>query len=261
MENEPLGELTRLGKRFGTDKVAHGFTKLYDAIFSTQRSTTRRMLEVGVFYGASIRMWHDYFPAATIHGVDAWRGLQGFESLKLTACKDNERCRQIHLSKYGMRGHEDDFHAAWQRGEMSPRIVLHTANQSNATDLEQFASSLRAAALNDFDIIIEDGSHIHRDQLRTLGALFPFVRPGGWYVIEDVHTSLQRGWGERPGSSHTTLAVMKHFNHSGALRSRWLRQSQQLDLEAWIDAVQVVVTGHPQYDQVRASLPSTHKPH
>ena len=98
MENEPLGELTRLSKRFGTDKVAHGFTKLYDAIFSTQRSTTRRMLEVGVFYGASIRMWHDYFPAATIHGVDAWRGLQGFESLKLTACKDKTSAAVKYIS-------------------------------------------------------------------------------------------------------------------------------------------------------------------
>ena len=38
-------ELSTLGKRHGTDKVKHGFTKLYNARFSPLRSSVRHVLE------------------------------------------------------------------------------------------------------------------------------------------------------------------------------------------------------------------------
>jgi hypothetical protein len=40
-----------------------------------------------------------------------------------------------------------------------------------------------------WDIIIDDGSHLPEHQLVSFTALFPFVRPGGVYVIEDIETS------------------------------------------------------------------------
>lgn len=40
-----------------------------------------------------------------------------------------------------------------------------------------------------FDIIIDDGSHRCSDQRKTFDAAWPTLKPGGFYIIEDVHTS------------------------------------------------------------------------
>lgn len=39
----------------------------------------------------------------------------------------------------------------------------------------------------DFDLIVDDGDHQRESQMMTLANLWPYVRPGGWYVIEDVY--------------------------------------------------------------------------
>lgn len=42
---------------------------------------------------------------------------------------------------------------------------------------------------NNFDIIIDDGSHIFEHQILTLQKSFPHLKDGGVYVCEDTHTS------------------------------------------------------------------------
>ena len=44
----------------------------------------------------------------------------------------------------------------------------------------------------EFDIVIDDASHVNTHQIAAFGHFWPLVRPGGWYVIEDVHASY---WG------------------------------------------------------------------
>jgi len=39
-----------------------------------------------------------------------------------------------------------------------------------------------------YDIVIDDGSHHPPHQLESLGIFAPFIRPGGFYVIEDIQT-------------------------------------------------------------------------
>ena len=48
------------------------------------------------------------------------------------------------------------------------------------------------AKLGSYDFIVDDGHHSLDAQRRTLKTLWPFVKPGGLYVIEDV-----ADWGER----------------------------------------------------------------
>lgn len=47
----------------------------------------------------------------------------------------------------------------------------------------------------DFDVIIDDGSHLSNDILNSFLIYFPMVKPGGIYVIEDTHTLYMNDWG------------------------------------------------------------------
>ena len=70
-------ELLDLGTRHRTDKVDHGFLEVYAERFGPIRGRVRRVLEVGVFFGASILLWRDFFPRATVYGLDTFEGVLG----------------------------------------------------------------------------------------------------------------------------------------------------------------------------------------
>lgn len=59
------------------------------------------------------------------------------------------------------------------------RIEFHLGDQRVKEDCE------RAAGGRQFDFICEDASHQLQDTLLTLLYLWPFVRPGGLYVVEE----------------------------------------------------------------------------
>ena len=100
-----------------------------------------------------------------------------------------------------------------------------------------------------FDVIIEDGSHLYRDQLLNMAQLLPLVAPGGTYVIEDIHTSLQHGYDDVPGTRNreTPLNVMGRLNASlrtaGPVRSTTLSKfwtaRQQSEVVAMVERVEV----------------------
>ena len=56
-------------------------------------------------------------------------------------------------------------------------------DQSNRGDLR------RVAALRDWTVVIDDGSHKPSHQLSTFITFFPRLTPGGVYIIEDVETN------------------------------------------------------------------------
>ncbi len=57
--------------KYGSDKAAHGFCPFYEDFFAPVRMDVKSVLEIGVEDGASIRGWLDYFPNATVWGLDA----------------------------------------------------------------------------------------------------------------------------------------------------------------------------------------------
>lgn len=71
---KPLGAI---GTFYGTDKgdAAHSkdgvsFLEIYQSYFAPIRGLVQQVLEIGVLKGFSLRMWKDYFPTATVWGVD-----------------------------------------------------------------------------------------------------------------------------------------------------------------------------------------------
>ena len=68
--------------------------------------------------------------------------------------------------------------------DYGPRIHTYLCSQDDESKLHELFSDI------DFDIIIDDGSHMTLHQLKSLSFLFKKVKPGGLYVCEDLHTSL-----------------------------------------------------------------------
>lgn len=64
--------LDEIGQHYGTDKSSriHDYLNFYESRFAGFREQEFTLIEIGVFRGASVRMWADYFPNARIVGVD-----------------------------------------------------------------------------------------------------------------------------------------------------------------------------------------------
>src|SRR5262245_28421116 len=162
-----MASLTELANKHGTDKgtvgpsetwQVHNYTDIYAAYLHHLRDEPINLLEVGLGVpgddewqvgivhgrnagGASVKMWYDYFPKATIYGIDIHPG----------SFLENDRTKIFQL------------------------------DQGSYSQLTEFAADLGV----EFDVIIDDGSHRADHQQVTFSALFPSLKPGGLYFIED----------------------------------------------------------------------------
>ena len=125
-----------------TDKgTYHSYLALYEPLFDGFRRSATEVLEIGIDDGSSINIWVNWFPAATITGVD----------INKTA-SDSPRVRCIHGSV------------------CDPNIVSQLADRQ-------------------YDLIIDDGSHVLMEQMAALKYLAPLLKPNALYIIEDI-----QGW-------------------------------------------------------------------
>ncbi len=149
--------LCDLARQHGTDKggnhliageTCHQYTPVYDALLRDRRLSVDAVLEIGVNYGCSLRMWRDYFPGAAIIGLD---------------------------SNAGSLFHEGN-------------IWCYAADQNNHESLmgalKQAAADTEIVV---YDLIVDDGSHEREHQIVSLKSLLPFLANDGLYVIEDIY--------------------------------------------------------------------------
>ena len=159
--------LSWLAAVYGSDKgaTAHKYVDLYEQHLGPVRADVRRVLEIGVYRGASLQMWRDFFPLADIIGVD--------------------------IAEVSVAG---------------PRIETVRGDQSDPAVLE------RLRAMGPFDVIIDDGSHQAAQLIATFNGLFNSVTPGGFYVIEDMHTAYDVDYGGgAPGTHDTSVALIQRM--------------------------------------------------
>lgn len=72
-----------------TDKnTVHSYLNLYQSLLQNKKYTCKNVIEVGVEWGGSIKLWHDYFPNATIYGCDIYE-----ESIMWDQIKNNDRIK------------------------------------------------------------------------------------------------------------------------------------------------------------------------
>lgn len=200
--------LLDIGRRYGTDKVSHGFLPHYENYTKQFRYDNVNVMEIGVFHGASIKMWHEYFPNGIIYAADWWQGLNGNKHTFA-----NPRLFIDESSKY-----------------TRSRIV--NLNQHEISELNDVRKELHDIQ---FDWILDDGSHLSQDQQQTLGYLWTLVKPGGYYVIEDIHCSLGGGYDVLPDGSNSTLTMLHNFNKTGEIASQYMTPEQQTQIQSEID--------------------------
>ncbi len=91
------------------------------------------------------------------------------------------------------------------------RAICLLADQSKPVDLLRVVQTCGGP----FDIILDDGGHFMQQQITSFLTLFPHLKKGGIYVIEDLHTSY---WSEYGGGGtrlnpesegNTTISFLK----------------------------------------------------
>ena len=67
----PLDLLSKLSNKYNSDKYSgHKYTPLYFEKFKDKIEDIKRVCEIGIATGASLKMWRDFFPNALIIGID-----------------------------------------------------------------------------------------------------------------------------------------------------------------------------------------------
>jgi demethylmacrocin O-methyltransferase len=67
------------------------------------------------------------------------------------------------------------------------RILSVQCDQSSEASLKE---AIEIVGGKPFDLIVDDGSHIPDHQILTAKMLLPLLSPDGFYVIEDVYSTI-----------------------------------------------------------------------
>ncbi|GAA0730953.1 class I SAM-dependent methyltransferase [Dactylosporangium roseum] len=152
------GDLSSLAVRFGSDKWGgHWYTPHYERHLGKYRDQRVTVLEIG------IGGYHE--PHAGGASLRMWK-------------------------HYFHRGTVYGLDVYDKSPLDEPRLVTVQGDQSDPAFLADLA-----ARYGPFDVMVDDGSHVSSHVITSFNALFPHVRPGGMYVVEDLHTSYWPEWG------------------------------------------------------------------
>ena len=158
--------LCDLGVKYPTDKSPynvgsssghrHAYTAVYDLLFSSLRNRPLSVGEIGIESNHSMMCWREYFPLAQLVGWEYYPD-------KITKALDDElvNTRYIHMD---------------------------VGSEASIADGFRYAVS-------EFDIIIDDSTHGFDDQMRVLKFVHEYLKPGGYFIIEDIFK-------ERPESDY-----------------------------------------------------------
>lgn len=154
--------LDKLGRIFGTDKtLGHHYTQHYMTHFAKFRRKKVRMLEIGVGgYEAPMRGGHS---------LRMWKRYFPFGRITSIDIHDKSALQERRIRIYRGSQVDEEFMCEVDRKE------------------------------GPFDLIVDDGSHINEHVIETFRIMFPKLKDGGIYVVEDMQTSY---WPEYGGDSN-----------------------------------------------------------
>jgi hypothetical protein len=183
--------LTDLADRYGSDKgsAKHRYTELYEMLFRPLRTRAVAFLEMGLQIGGPE------------HGESADRATSDLPSVRMWL--DYFPKAQIHgldVSDFSWFVHD--------------RFTFHRYDMDARADIAAAAARLPA-----LDIVIDDASHASHHQQNGFLELFPRLKPGGLYIIEDLRWQPKAY--ERAGITRTAdlfrgFSETRTFRHADA---------------------------------------------
>lgn len=177
--------LNKIAQFYGTDKSSeiHNYCEKYEKYLPFNRLEPLVMLEIGVLDGKSLLTWREYFPNATIIGIDI-----------------DSRCKQFE--------------------DADKKIFVEIGSQNDVNFLQTVIDKY-----GQFDIILDDGSHMNNDVLISFYKLFSSIKPQGVYVVEDCTTSYWQDYGGGYRQEGTTVETFKGLiddvNFNGQLQQEF----------------------------------------
>jgi hypothetical protein len=95
----------------------------------------------------------------------------------------------------------------WDKLNGKPRVKIFPGNQENTDDLYRILHHTGVA----FDLIVDDGGHTMNQQYVSFKHLFPAVKDGGFYFLEDLHTSYLPNYGGALKKNGTMIEHIKNM--------------------------------------------------
>lgn len=168
-----------LVEKYGTDKSLSGYTRTYQEIFEPIRDKVTSVLEIG------LGTLNPDIPSSFVGNVRLYEHYKQGGSLRVW------RDFFPHAKVYGVDIAEDCMFK-----EDRIRTFLF-----DSSDADKCAYELKNL---EFDIIIDDGNHDPKYQVKTLRNLLPLLNVGGYYIIEDIG-----GYG---GTEELLIEYLDEFN-------------------------------------------------
>lgn len=183
----PSLDLGKASLAYGSDKWAsfHWYTAHYEREFARYRDEPVRVLEIG---------------------IGGYQGQLGGGSLRM-------------WKKYFHRGTIYGLDLFDKSALNQQRLTALTADQGDPVALAAIAERY-----GPFDIVIDDGSHENPHVLTSFAALFPHLRSGGLYVIEDMHTAYIPRFGGTAGpvaGPDTSVGLLKRILDDMHFQEQW----------------------------------------
>ena len=138
---DEASDLDAIGIKHHTDKCSmiHNYLGKYEFFLQCFRNQPIRLLELGIFQGASLRMWQEYFPHAEIFGVDIREGCSQYED------------ERIHIIQTDL----SNVDAVIRLKDIRPQIIID--------DASHIVSHQLLALFTLFDVLPSGGVYILED--------------------------------------------------------------------------------------------------
>lgn len=157
------GNLTKLAELYQTDKTnGHWYTPHYMNHFRKFKNKKIKLLEIGVGGYAN--------PKKGGNSLRMWKNYFPFGKIYAIDIYDKSALQE-------------------------KRIKIYQGSQVDEVFLKKLTDEIGL-----FDIIIDDGSHLNENIIESFKILFPKLKDGGVYAIEDIQTSY---WEDYGGDSKT----------------------------------------------------------
>jgi ubiquinone/menaquinone biosynthesis C-methylase UbiE len=112
--------------------------------------------------------------------------------------------------------------------EFFPKADIHAIDIVDKTEYAEDRVNILVGSQNDvkfleginkdfgpFDVIIDDGSHINEDMTISFVNLFPVLKPGGLYIVEDLHACYWP-WVQKNVDANFTNVIKQLLDHTNS---------------------------------------------